>query len=258
MTLRPYTCLVFLLLFGRVAGAQQSPAERESLRHYLRGKAHADAGRHDEAIVAYEEAHAAAPLAGHLFNLGALHRLRNAPDDRRRALDYYRRFLEAEPRGRHADEARMHVAALSVVIDRPPEPEPEPEPAAVPPSAPAPPTPPRPPPAAASLIDPAPGRDGSRRALRTAGVGTAAAGVVLLGAGAYFATRASAASKELGAPGLDAWDQDVYERATGARRNARLCLGAGAAVVVGGAILYFVLGREPRVATDGLAVVATF
>jgi hypothetical protein len=96
--------------------------------------------------------------------------------------------------------------------------------------------------------------------VRIAGIGVGATGAVLLGASAYFGLRARAASGELGEDGRSAWDQDLYDEATGAQRNAFLCLGLGAGAVAGGAVLYFVLGREPPVSIGpgGVALRARF
>lgn len=81
------------------------------------------AGRFDEAIEAYQAAYNLAPRPGGLYNIA---RAYHKKGDTRRALDYYRRYLAAEPNGPVSAEARDYVADIerSLAAAQPPATEP--------------------------------------------------------------------------------------------------------------------------------------
>jgi hypothetical protein len=102
---------VTLLLTLTTTPASADPDPRvEAKAHFLRGQEHQRAGRYDEAIAAYQAAYAAAPMPGFLFNLGQVYRLKG---DKRHAVEYYRKYLAAEPNSGPSVEAQQHIQSLS-------------------------------------------------------------------------------------------------------------------------------------------------
>lgn len=93
------------------AAAEKVPAEvlAQARVHFERGSALHAAGDYARATVEYRAAYALYPSPELLFNLGQVARLSG---DRKAALDYYQRYLIAEPEGRASDEARKHMAQL--------------------------------------------------------------------------------------------------------------------------------------------------
>src|SRR5262245_32736376 len=114
---RPLACLIGLIgvlwfLGTPPALAQKGPssdAKRKAKAYFKQGKAYQDAGAYDDAIAQYRSAYDLVPLPELLFNIGQSYRLKA---DKGKAVEYYRRYLEAVPEGRGSDEAREHVAKL--------------------------------------------------------------------------------------------------------------------------------------------------
>lgn len=100
--------IVVLLLVGSVA-ARADDLKDQARRDVSAGLAAQSAGRYDEAIALYKKAYAAIPHPEILFDLGQAYRLKG---DAEAALDYYRRYLAAEPGGRAAGDANRWVAEL--------------------------------------------------------------------------------------------------------------------------------------------------
>lgn len=75
------------------------------------GRAAHDAGKYDEAIVAFKEAYVIAPSPGLLFNIAQAYRLHGDCDD---AAMMYRRYLETGP----SSEGRTIAEGHLVVVDR--------------------------------------------------------------------------------------------------------------------------------------------
>jgi hypothetical protein len=212
--MRPAIVIVFLLGLAGVASAQ--PARQlyeEGLRHY-------GAGEYDEAIAKWEVAYqlSEAPLL--LFNLGQAHRLKG---DCALARAFYERYREAEPAPKNLEEL---LAAEALC---PAEPVAE---TAVPPVVETPPVAPPPP-----IVEPAPPpspRRRSRRGQRIAGLATAAVGVVLAGASAYFGWRAAGAATTIEERDGE-WTPAFAELEARGERDrtiAWIAGGAGAAAIV--------------------------
>jgi tetratricopeptide (TPR) repeat protein len=77
--------------------------------HFERGSAFHASGDYARAAAEYRAAYALYPSPELLFNLGQVARLSG---DRKAALDYYQRYLSAEPEGRASEEARRHIEQL--------------------------------------------------------------------------------------------------------------------------------------------------
>jgi tetratricopeptide (TPR) repeat protein len=161
--------LAAALLPAQLAAQPAKRRQAEARRQYQRGAALFKQGKHDAAIAAYQAAYDLAPRPALLFNIARAH---HEAGRREEALEHYRRYLEAEPGGAVAAEAREYAATLERELSPPPPAAaPPPEVAAPPPAqvaaAPAPepgPPPPRveptpaPPPASVAVPAPPPAR----------------------------------------------------------------------------------------------------
>jgi len=244
--------LVVILVLAAAAAHADTKIDR-ARAHFKAAEAHFDAGRWDQAAGEYQAAYALAPRPLLLFNVGSAYRRKSetthAPDDLRAAIAYYKKYLDAEPNGKAAGDAREFLAGLEkelVAVEPPPPaerppapPEPEPEPAPAPPAAAV--EPPVAPP-------PAPATD-SKQTLRIAGLVTGGVGIALVATGAYFGLQAKSKNDDLAGlkPG-DTWDPSKYDAAHDDQRNFILFTALGGAAIAGGAVMTFVLGRAPDVA----------
>jgi tetratricopeptide (TPR) repeat protein len=245
---------------------------------------------YDEAIASLREAYEFSPLPQIQFSLGKAYRLKG---NKREAAAAYGRYLEAEPNGANAGEARGHLATLSKDVaaedarkaseeearERAEASEREAEMAAE-----------RKRREAlrreeekqlsvrerdeqdereqerkterGTMVDP--GRPGA--GLRVGGLVTAGVGVAVVGVGAIFGMRASTISDELTAEHVK-WSQDRYDEGLMSERLMIVSVIVGTAVVTTGIILY-VLGQRqgessvsfvPTVGeVNGLAAVGSF
>jgi tetratricopeptide (TPR) repeat protein len=241
------TALAVLLAVSLAAPAWAKPSHadlKKARAHFKSGQKLHDKGRLDEAIAEYQAAYQLSGLPDMLYNLGQVHRMRG---NRRAAIDYYTRYLAADPSGRGAAKARSFLDALTremkaeelamrgsiseewrgVVQGASPEPyiPPLPAPGTAPTSA----------PDERPLIT----RDGGRN-LRLAGLATAGGGVLILAGGAYFGLRARSLSNDLDdLMAGDTYDPGVVDDGRAAQRNAVILLGVGTVAVVTGGVLYF-------------------
>jgi hypothetical protein len=101
---------VLLAAASPVRGAPDADTVNKAKAHFKQGTSYQQAGMLDDAIVEYEAAYALVPEADFLFNIAQCHRLKG---DRPKALDYYRRYLEAAPDGKGNAEAREHIVTLT-------------------------------------------------------------------------------------------------------------------------------------------------
>jgi tetratricopeptide (TPR) repeat protein len=97
------------LVCSAVVQADDGDAKKQARAHFIAGTAFYDAGSYDRAISEYRAAYKILPLPGLLFNLGQAYRLHG---DFVEARDSYQRYLDTEPTGAIADEAREHVREL--------------------------------------------------------------------------------------------------------------------------------------------------
>lgn len=214
--------LGLLVALAGHAVADPDPAVRamvaDAQRHY-------DLGEYDAAIVGFREAYRADPRPLLLYNLAQTYRL--AGDCVNAAL-LYKNFLREDPDSKYRWLAVDHLAETSVCARARRAATPEPER-------------PREP-----LLDASPGVERSAprgtSTLRTAGVATAAAGVVALATGTYFAWDASQAAERVSEGFRDgaSWSELDAIDARGKRSELAggVLLAAGAAATVTGVVLY--------------------
>lgn len=262
-----------ILVLGAAASAKEpSKADLdEARRHFKAGEAQFRAGDFDRAVEEYQLAYRLVDRPGLLFNIGSAYRRKaestGAVDDKKRALDFYQRYVDAEPTGKAVDDAKSFIATLRDQIaaesPKPLEPSPpEPPPSPPPPPARQSPSPPQPRPPAQPPSPPRSPPSDSGRPFRIAGLVSAAVGVALVGTGVYFGLKARSTATDV--DGLkDQWDPSLDASGAAASRNALILIGAGSAAIAGGAILTFVLGRHddaalsiaPAPTTGGGAIV---
>ena len=106
------TALALTLGATRAASAQEfTPAVRAKAKARIKkARAAYEAGNYDQAVVEYQAAYKIMPLPDILFNLGQILRVK---EDKPEALKAYRKYVESEPDGSHAEEARGYVISLT-------------------------------------------------------------------------------------------------------------------------------------------------
>ncbi len=275
------------------AGAP-SPADMRAATKALReGKRLVTKRKLPEAIAKLEEAYSLDPRAEILYNLGFTHQLSQNND---KAIDFYRRYLAADPKGRDSANASRYLAGLEARAKAEKEQRDAEEAAARleeeeknrlaktererdqaradaaaalarATKAEAELTAERKKPrAAASSRGGGAGGSGRGETLRMAGVGLGVAGVAGLAAGAYFGARSSRLNDELS--GRNAvYYPDKVDEGEAADRNMIISFIAGGVLLAGG-ITTYVFGRaqgkeRPRAALapsaqpDGAGLVVT-
>ena len=94
------------ILATRSAAADPTTAAE----HFKQGKAFFEAKQYDQAILEYQAAFAIDSRAAHLFNIARAYQLSN---NAKPALDYYQKFLAADPTSPNAKEARGYIVDLT-------------------------------------------------------------------------------------------------------------------------------------------------
>jgi tetratricopeptide (TPR) repeat protein len=103
-----------LLLASAAHAGPDAPAKREASTHYKQGKAYFQAGAYDKAVAEFRAAYDIAPANPILFNIARSYQLAG---DKKQAVDWYGKYLGAEPDGALADEARGYLAELVKALD---------------------------------------------------------------------------------------------------------------------------------------------
>ncbi len=236
--------LIVLLVVTATANAgphDDGNAVDSAKAHFARGKAAEKAGQFAQAADEFEAAYALDPRPEMLFNIGQAFLLAGAKAE---ALSYFQRYLEAQPDGAGAAEARKQVAALGKEVT----PAPKPEPAA--PAAPA----PAPAPAVAVAGAPVsvtvePIEQPASPRLRIAGLATAGAGLVALGFGVTFALDARSDADQL-THHTGAWtdaDRTLYANGQAANRDMVISYVAASGLIIAGGVLYALGARTVQV-----------
>jgi tetratricopeptide (TPR) repeat protein len=101
--------LVMLALCGSAIADKRG----EARAHFAKGKSLQEQHKYDEAIAEYQAAYALTPLPPLLFNIAQSQRLKG---DKAAALDFYDKYLAADPEGPLAEEAREHVSTIKLQI----------------------------------------------------------------------------------------------------------------------------------------------
>lgn len=205
---------------------------------------------HEGAIELYLEAYAIIPLATLLSNIGTEYQSAQKPVE---ALKYFCLYLEKEPTGSLVGYATSQAKSLYFLIGGTDVPESEvcktpvtPQTQATPDPQPTP-QPERPQP----VGDPG-------KALKIAGYATGGAGLLALGVGFYFGSEAQTISDDITnhTDTTIAWRDDIKDYEAKGQRYENLQIAflvAGGALVVGGAVLYF-LGNSKKSSAETLVL----
>lgn len=210
---------------------------------------------YDKAIDLYRQAYALVPHPLLLANIARAHKLAGHNDE---ALTYYERYLAADPNGPKAETARAAVAELKAAgatskpdLDKAPKVTQDVPPPAVAQPAPMP-----------ALAPDAPHRTDTvaspGRSLRITGLVLGGVGLASLAAGGYFGlkviglesdakdkvARAMAAGEP--APTQEYLQEKYGDDGDAAERNQLIAYGVGGALLVGGAVTYWLGYRKDR------------
>jgi tetratricopeptide (TPR) repeat protein len=214
---------------GQAGAAKPSATSEQQARELSEmGQRHFDLGEYDDAIHKYRAAYRLDPRPGLLFNLGQSYRLKG---DCVSAQAMYRGYLRLEPESRYKALVEQHLASLERCAR---------EQAAA---------------GRRAADDPSTTSDDVRdpgRTRRIAGVATAGVGVLLIGAGGWFALDARDAADDVSAAYDQGGDWEDIEaidaRGRRSEKIAVVCAGAGAIAVVAGVGLYVLGHRAERAA----------
>jgi len=245
--------------------AAEAEAQKAADAHFKKGTAFLESSGFDWAIEEFAAGFELTGEARFLFWVGRSHEDKG---EQRKAVEYYRRYLEAEPDGPSSDESGTRVAKLTAEIEHEEEMESarkQREEAEAKKAA-----------AAlqaaerrralleqalerrrkqmmkeaeereATAIKRAASRACRNWRLRRAGVITMGAGAVALGLGAWFGLEAKSANDALSDHTTGAWTDDLLDRqeeGESAERNMKVFAGVGAAALLTGGVLYL-LGRR--------------
>lgn len=227
------------VLWARPARAQADDGEkrRQAGEHVVQGDQYKEKGQYEKAAREYRKAYDLVPHPLLIFNLAQVYRLGG---DTEKALEHYQKYLDEDPQGPAAEQARELADALRAELAA------------------------RPPPPKKRAVSP------RGKWLRIGGMATAGLGVVFLGVGVKYGLDAKNASNDIS--GHDgAWDKDTLSlEKSGPRAERRMLVftALGAAALAGGGVLYWMGMRTteegptvtPTGSADevGLAVVGSF
>jgi tetratricopeptide (TPR) repeat protein len=235
------------------AGAQENDEEDKRQRasqHVEQGNRYKDAGEYERAAREYERAYELVPHAILFFNLGQVYRLAG---ERARAVDYYGRYLEADPTGQASAQARRFRGELERELkaeeaarrkrgrkDKKQKKEATAESGAATGEG----TGAGDGAGTGTGADPDPPDDG--KTLRIAGMATAGAGLAAVGVGIIFGLDARNKSDLLtnhNGPWTDKL-LELQDKGKAAERRMFLFTGVGAAAIATGAVLYYYFGSR--------------
>jgi len=245
------TLLVFATGVAQARPKTDKKLAREAKKHLQAGLKLTKRGKLDKAIEELQVAYSLDPVPVVLFHIAEAH---NSKKEYKEALYYYRQYAKEEPKGAKKRGVPDIIEALAEMEagaappgDKPADGAAPPEPAPAPPAAEPAPPPETAPPAADPAADltagtPPEGNGGGK--LRVSAYIAAGAGVVMLGAGGYFAWVAHKREGELSdlfaeeGRWSDAY-QDKWDQGESARTRAIWLSAAGGAAVAAGAVLFF-------------------
>lgn len=221
---------------GSPAAPPPSAESKEQARvHFQKAKELHEKKQYAEAAVEYLEAYRYMPAPAFIYNAGQVYRLGG---EKEKAVEHYKKYLELEPSGEGAADARQFIDELTAAIEA--------EKSAAGGGAAEPVGPPAG--GAAGGAGAPPVRDtGERpgRGLMLAGLVSGGIGAAALGAAVVFALKARSAQSDLdGYRGTWTPEQeDRYAAGESAERNMTVSLVVSAAALAAGGTMFF-LGRR--------------
>ncbi len=239
--------LVLLATTGEAKAKPTKQEMKEAKALFQKAEAFAAKKEYVPSAEYYLRAHKLFPSTDFIFNAAAMFRL---ADDKENARIYFQQYLSLDPKGRGAAEATSALA----LYDAEDKAARERELAAK-----------RDQEAKAAKdkkdqeasenkgaeLEKSEGSDkGQGRSLRLPAILTMSAGGLLVGVGVYFTLESRSISKEVS--DSQTFDPDLEKEGREASRNAYIFGGLGAAVIVGGAIIY-VLGGDEKSEKESLS-----
>jgi tetratricopeptide (TPR) repeat protein len=225
---------------------QADNPRQAAAKHFVRGKALQDAGSYDEAIAEYEQGYALVNTPGVFYSIAQCYRLAG---NKRRAVEYYRRYLDALPDGEGAPAAREYIVTLTREIDAEPKPEPPPAPVVTPP-------------APAPIVAPEPAEPAAPPygAWQWSGIALGLSGLVAAGFGTYYQLHAYRLDNEISQETrpettgesplpMSMWTKELTDKYYEGVRDQKIALGlfiGAGALVLGGAAAWW-YGPRPEV-----------
>src|SRR3954471_6269240 len=100
------SAIALVLAFHTVAAGPSDQAAA----HYKQGKAFLDGKQYDQAIVEFQAAYAIDKLSSHLFNIANAY---EAKQDYDHAIEYFQKYLDAEPRSQRAADVRARISVAT-------------------------------------------------------------------------------------------------------------------------------------------------
>jgi tetratricopeptide (TPR) repeat protein len=239
---RLLAALALVLWVAVPAARAQSEDEKAIARqHFQKAKELHEKKQYSEAAAEYLEAYRHMPAPAFIYNAGQVYRLGG---EKEKAIEHYKKYLELEPNGEGAEDARQFIAELGAAIEAEQNQRssaaPEPPVAGGPPAAP-------------------PPRDSEERpgrGLMLAGLVSGGIGVAALVAGAVFAAKASSAESDLdGYRGTWTPDQeDRYAAGESAERNMKVSVAVGAVALAAGGTMFFLGRRQAQRAREAPSI----
>jgi hypothetical protein len=226
---------VALLLCARPGAAE--PRRKQVEVHYNQGMKQYTLGHFSEAIEEFEKAYDLKPEPIFLYNIAQSHRQNKNAE---RAIFFYRRYLEADPRSANRAEVEKRMkelqASLAEEKERAAAPAPQPPPVAPAPPAPvaATPAPVQPPP---PVIPPEPVSTNPGRGLRIAGIVVGSVGLAGIGTGIIFGVHSNSLHNEAR---QGTYDKNKDDSSKTFKTLEWISVGVGGAGVATGIILYIV------------------
>ena len=222
--------LALALVLALAAPAAADTAVEKARSHFKQGKAFQEAGAYDRAAEEYKLAYEADARPEMLFNIAQAYRLAKRKDE---AVDYFRRYLDQQPNGAGSDEARKHIVTLTKEIDEETAAKQAPPPTVLP-------------------LETGPIErvviEDQGKGLRYSGIGIAAVGVIALGVGVKLGFDARSAADDISnhtGPWTPA-EQARFDEGERADRNMKITYAVGGALLVGGAVLYYLGHRAQK------------
>ena len=212
--------------------------------HNKLGMKHYTLGHFSEAIEEFEKAYDIKPEPIFLYNIGQSHWQNQ---DFKRAIFFYRRYLDAAPQGKYRVQIEQRIIDLEKALaeEKAMAMEKEKERAATPAVAPAPvlpapepePVQPPPPPEPAEV-----GSASSGRGLRIAGIVVSSVGLVGIGAGIAFGVHSANLYSQANS---GTYDQSKLDSSDTFRTLEWVAMGVGGAALATGVVLYIVGATKP-------------
>lgn len=115
-----FLCAASIALWSAASTAQD--AEAQARTYFNIGAKAYQAGKYEDAIQAFQEAHKKSARPGLVFSIAQAYRMsyfaKNDPAQLKNAIHYYRQYLKQEPNGARAADSQQALASLVPILER--------------------------------------------------------------------------------------------------------------------------------------------